>query len=119
MKEFLRTDKTAERYRVHCESGVMNDGCVLCSAAALKTFTYWKIIDNDFPYDLIASTHHMLVPLRHAREQELTEAEWAEFFDIKHSALQSYELLMESTEREKSVPAHHHVHLIVGRDGNV
>ena len=104
-----------ERYRIHRESGVLDTGCVLCAAPALETFTHWKIRQNDFPYDLVAHTHHMLVPLRHVHEQELTESERTEFFELKYTALQLYELLLESTEREKSIPQHHHVHLIIGK----
>ena len=30
----------------------------------IKRFEHWLIIENEFPYDAIAETHHMLVPKR-------------------------------------------------------
>lgn len=94
----------------------MDHGCVLCSAAAIQTFQYWKIINNDFPYDRIATVHHMIIPLRHVREDGLTAAEQAEFRTIKQGELQKYDYIFEPTDHQRSIPDHYHAHLMVARE---
>lgn len=93
----------------------MDSGCALCAKTAIKTFTYWKLIPNEFPYDLIASTHEMLVPLRHSTEQDLNADELQEFQSIKATDLQTYDYLVEATMKTKSIPQHFHLHLLIGK----
>ena len=72
---------------------------------------------NSFPYDLIASTHHMIVPLRHVVEAELSAEELREFAVIKREVVDvGYDNIIEATTKNKSLPAHFHLHLIVGKD---
>lgn len=110
--DHLRTEETAEKYRIHRATGALEKSCPLCRENSLETFKFWKIIQNDFPYDRIAETHHMVIPLRHINEEGLTEDELQEFHKIKHSKLQEYDLIVEATSRNKSIPAHFHLHLI-------
>lgn len=113
----LRTKETAELYKQAIAEGALNGPCVLCAKKPLQEFELWKIVQNDFPYDLIAKTHHMIVPKRHATEKELTPEEWSEFSKIKDEYLHpNYEYLMEAAHKMKSVPAHFHWHLIVPKD---
>ena len=102
----------AEKYSEHKETGALERSCPLCDVVAIQKFTHWKIIPNKFPYDRIAETHHMIVPLRHVAEPELTKEETVEFQRIKYTELQEYETLLEATKRTKSIPAHYHLHLI-------
>ncbi len=89
---------------------------MLCEKQALKEFRYWKVTDNSFPYDLIAKAHHMLVPVRHVSESELSEDELSELKEIKYTyANTEYDYLIEATSKNKSIPTHHHLHLIVGK----
>ena len=56
----------------------------------------------------------MLMPLRHTTEEELTEAELAELYQLKQTVLNTdYNFLMECLPKAKSIPEHHHLHLIV------
>lgn len=73
---------------------------------------------NDFPYDLIAKQHDMILSKRHVTEHELTAEEKAEYATIKdgYAQEQGYNYIAEATHDAKSVPAHHHVHLITLRD---
>jgi diadenosine tetraphosphate (Ap4A) HIT family hydrolase len=114
----LRIAESEERYQKVLRGGVLKQGCPLCSKKPIKLFAYWKIIHNDFPYDKIADIHDMIVPLRHANEQELSDDERTELERIKKEEyLQSgYEYMIESTRKKKSVPAHFHLHLIVAKD---
>lgn len=108
----LRSEEMAQKYKEHRASGIMENGCVLCLANPLKSFQNWKIIQNNFPYDRIAETHHMIIPLRHVDETGLTREESDELQTIKYSTLQDYDIIVEATKRTKSIPAHFHLHLI-------
>ena len=101
------------KYEEHKASGAMDHECVLCTAEPLETFTYWKIIQNDFPYDRIAETHHMIVPRRHCIELDLTNEEKIEFSRIKKDVLDRYNYIIEPTNTLKSIPNHFHLHLII------
>lgn len=111
-KNNLRSDEMMMRYEEHRRTGALEHSCPLCDADAIQKFAHWKIIPNRFPYDLIAETHHMIVPLRHTAELELTEEEVEEFRKIKYEELQEYDILIEATKHTKSIPAHYHLHLI-------
>lgn len=109
----LRTKEAQAIYEKHVADGMLDDGCPICKAEPIKSFQLWKIINNDFPYNLIAKTHHMLVPLRHVDESGLSEDERKELIDIKNYHVhQFYEFIIESTKKKKSIPAHFHLHLL-------
>lgn len=113
----LRTQETKERYGKLLASGVLEHGCVLCKMEPIKEFKHWKIIKNDFPYDKIAKTHHMIIPVRCVEESGLTDEELKELKEIKHNYLfPTYEWILEATEKKKSVPGHFHLHLIISKD---
>jgi diadenosine tetraphosphate (Ap4A) HIT family hydrolase len=83
---------------------------------AIKSFANWKIIKNPFPYDRIATTHHMIVPRRHVQERKLSKKEISDFERIKDTYLhKTYEFIIESTYRKKSIPDHLHLHLILAK----
>jgi len=85
----------------------------MCEAETIKEFTHWRIIENKYPYDAVAQTHHMLLPTRHCLESELTAEEIKELLEVKLSALDTtYTFIFEALPREKSVPGHHHLHLL-------
>lgn len=112
----LRTPETEQKYREHIERGGLVH-CPLCRIEPLKTFTYWKIIPNDFPYDKVAERHDMVVPLRHVAESDLTEEEKKELKEIKDTYVAStYVYVIEATKGFRSVPAHFHLHLITLKD---
>lgn len=108
----LRSKEMAAKYRAHKATGALEKSCPLCDAGELQGFKLWKIIPNDFPYDLFAATHHMIVPMRHVTEKELTEEELKELQELKYSVMQEYDIIVEATSKSKSIPAHFHLHLI-------
>jgi hypothetical protein len=116
MGSIFRTQEQLEKYKAYIAAGGLDTGCVLCSKSPIKTFTYWKVIPNDFPYDLVAKTHHMLIPFQHVAEKNLSEDEWKEFQLIKGEYLQQYDYIIEATEKQKSIPQHFHLHLITKKD---
>lgn len=115
MSDLLRSQEMAEKYKTYRASGLMETGCALCERSAIELFIHWKVVKNHFPYDAIAETHNMLVPLRHVKETELNDDERAELLQIKTSYAQQYDYLLEATNRTKSIPAHFHLHLIIGK----
>lgn len=113
MKKIFRTPEMHKKYLEYLAQQTPESACALCAMAPMETFTYWKIVINDFPYDLLTTQHHMAIPLRHATEGELTEEEWAEFQVLKKGYINdNYEYLMEGTDRTKSMPTHFHMHLL-------
>jgi len=113
----FRTQEGNARYDAYRKDNpVFTDTCVLCDRAPLHEFTWWKIIENAFPYDRIASTHHMLMPKRHTLESELTPDEKSELERIKESGLDAYQFIIEPTRALKSIPSHFHLHLIVCKE---
>ena len=111
----FRSPKVEAQYREYLHDNA--DGvCALCTKSASQSFAHWKIISNDFPYDLIAETHHMLAPIRHTVESGLNEDELREFAKIKESVVHlGYHYIIEATNKEKTIPEHFHLHLIVRR----
>lgn len=115
MSDFLRTPEQAAAYREYRTNKPAEAPCPLCAAEAIKTFTYWKIIPNRFPYDRIAREHDMIVPLRHVTEDKLSEKERTELTAVKRDYLQRYDYFIEATSKTKSIPEHFHIHLLVGK----
>jgi hypothetical protein len=112
----LRTEAMKARYKEYAANHPATDSCPLCSKMPLRTFTYWKITENQFPYDLIARDHHMVIPLRHVTENELTAEERAELSEIKATFINpKYDFIIEATPQNKSIPQHFHLHLIVAK----
>jgi hypothetical protein len=109
----MRSPEMKNRYKEWQVSHGMDIGCQLCERQAIHLFSYWKIVENIFPYDLIAEKHHMLVPLRHVAEGGLVDGELKELRSIKEGIVnEDYDFLLESTDKTKTVPQHFHLHLI-------
>jgi hypothetical protein len=83
---------------------------------ALVVFNYWKIIENDFPYDGVCDQNVMLVPLRHvAVEKDLTLAEYNELLWIKEYEITEYDTIMLNFPKAQTHPSHLHYHLLTFR----
>lgn len=106
----FRTKKSEQKYHRNIDKE-----CPICKRAALKSFENWKVIKNNFPYDRIAKTHDMLVPLRHVDENSLNQKELDEFKEIKNNFIKDskYHYIIEANSKLKSIPEHFHLHLII------
>ena len=110
----LRTKKSHQKYLKLIAKGILNNGCNLCKAPSIKEFKHWRIIDNKYPYDLVAKTSHMIIPKRHASETKLTIGEFKELQKIRLTYIeQNYEFLFLQTKKESSIPEHLHIHLLI------
>lgn len=116
-RPFRTKETTQQAYDDFMKAGGLEGQCALCEAPAVKEFTLWKIVENRFPYDRVATTSHMIVPKRHANDEEITGDEWIEFQKIKKEYLTpTYDFFIEAAHHKKSIPAHFHLHLIVAGD---
>jgi hypothetical protein len=115
-KPTLRTPEAEHLYRAYRASLDPDAPCALCTKApAIQSFRHWKIAENSFPYDRIAEKHDLLMPIRHVTEAELTNEEIQELSEIKNTAIDEYNWILEPTHNNKSIPGHFHLHLIVGK----
>lgn len=96
----------------------VNDGsCPLCAAPALAEYAHWRIVENIYPYDAVAAKHDMLVTKHHlSSDQEITPEEFEELSHLKQTDLNdAYTFVMEALPKNKSIPGHYHLHLIVAK----
>ena len=113
MAHTFRTHEEHVRYKEHNKLHP-EEPCALCYNETITDFLLWRIHPANFPYDSIASVHHMLVPKRHVVESGLTPEEIQELFAIKQDGrLQEYDYLLEAVR--KSRPTHFHLHLLVAK----
>ena len=116
-KPTYRTAATQAAYKAYIEAGELHNGCPLCrktGSKILKEFTHWRIVSNDFPYDSITDTHHMLITTEHKTEAELSDEQLTELYELKQGYLNDrYTFIAEALPGNKSIPPHHHLHLIV------
>ena len=117
MYQALRTRKTYLRYKKNRENGLYNKGCRLCQIKPIKKFKYWNILPNEYPWDFIAKKHDMAVPIRHTTYYALDKKEKLEYeMKVKTYAEKNYEMLIEASTKNKSIPGHYHVHLVSLQD---
>lgn len=110
----LRTKETQKKYDDYKKSGGISGECNLCKSEPIKSFGRWRIIDNDFPYDRIADTHHMIISNRHITEDDITDEEWEEFKKLKKGYIDdNYNFIFENTIKTKTIPNHLHFQLMV------
>lgn len=113
----LRSNKTIKAYKKYIKDS--KEGiCFLCNRIDKKinkSFKYWRIIPNHFPYDNIAIKHDMLVVKRHTPSLEkLNSKEFKELIKIKKNihSKSSYSSILENTYKKQSVKGHYHLHLL-------
>lgn len=113
---YYRSKAVDEAYLAEQKQPNWNDGCKLCEAVSLFESTFWRVIPNKFPYDLIAADHTMIIPKRHVTEDELTAEELEELKTLKTTYINDhYMFIVEATLKRKSIPKHFHLHLIEPR----
>lgn len=118
MGKTLRSAETKARYSEWLKTQKDIAACPLCERGPIHQYKFWKIIDNHFPYDRVAKTHHILVTLRHVSEMQLSAEERAELLEIKRDAYvnKHYGYSLEATPRTMSLPDHFHIHLLEIKD---
>lgn len=106
----LRTSATEAKYQATKKSvRFMKD------APSLQEFREWRIINNEYPHDKIACTHHLLIPKRQVeRPIYLNEYEIAELDGLlEHVLPQTYDSIMLNFPKRQSIKKWLHYHLYV------
>lgn len=115
----FRTKETEEKYRAFKAQGGVPTSCAICDREPILKFKYWKVIENNFPYDRIATVHHMIAPLRHVKFGDVSNEEMEELKEIRSNEIDKlYGCIIESTSQTQSIPTHFHLHLLVPREFN-
>lgn len=86
----------------------------ITSIETIKDFVYWKIVPNDFPYDMVYETSHMLVLKRRASDMSrLDPSELNELIEIKECYINDkYDQIIENLSTKRSVKNIYHLHLV-------
>lgn len=113
MKKRLRKPESEKKYRRFKEETNFTNPFVEIPQKILHSFTHWILIDNLFGYDLLAQTHHLLIPKRvFAEETGMTQEERAELTHIKKNYGGTYDMYIENCSSIRSVYDHFHIHCI-------
>lgn len=85
----------------------------LSSEPILVKFAHWRIIENAYPYDMIFSTHHLLIPKRQfADRRDINENERRELQDIVFRYIEdNYDGVIDNTTKRRSIHVLYHLHL--------
>lgn len=109
----MRTAKTERRKQAYFREHPDRDHFSYWKERCVKEFTHWVIIKNDFPYDLLTTTHHLLIPKRTCADfEQMNKKEFAEFIKIRKEIANDYDCIMENFPRNRSVHTHVHFHLL-------
>jgi hypothetical protein len=110
----FRSEKTFKAYEDYKKVNPFQpNSCPLCEKPALREFTHFRIVNNNFPYDKIAAVHHMIVPRVHLEEKDLTLEMYQELVYLKETYINdNYSHIIEALPKNKSIPNHFHLHVI-------
>jgi len=121
-RTFLRTKETMDRYMKvmaeRKEKGIKSEHFINYEHLLVKEFEYWVIIENEFPYDAVAKTSHMISTKRQVPLDWnlLTSGEKMEFEKIRDTYLKEhYDAIWENLPKTQTIPGHFHLHLIILR----
>lgn len=111
----LRSQECWDKYQAHTPL----DHCFLCKPEEhlkiIREYNHWFICENQYPYDQIATVHHMLVPRAHVQFEEKLEREvHHELFKIfwQLDSKSEYDAIMRNFVKAQSHTAHLHYHLL-------
>ncbi len=119
-RTFLRTEEGMDRYmevmKERNEKNIKSDHFVNYQHLLIKEFKHWVIIENEFPYDAVATTSHLISTKREIALDWslLNKEEWEEFKSIKEEYLKNnYDAIWENFPSGQTIPGHFHLHLVV------
>lgn len=108
----LRTERTELNYKIAKENNALNP---LNKVYPLENYMHWKIIKNDFPYDVCYKVSHILLIRREGVSSwhELNQDEISELNRLKRTVLyERYDQIVENSPSRRSVPNIFHLHLL-------
>ena len=112
MREYIRTfeerKKTGKNRNPFLEAQSNFHGVI-------KEFNYWLLLENDFPYDAIATMNHMIIPKRSFPFdcKLLNKEELNEFQELREGYIKdNYDVIYENLPSGQTIPASFHIHLL-------
>lgn len=107
----LRRKKSETAYQKAKSDGKTHS---LTEISSIQEWSYWRLVLNEFPYDMAFKTHHMLLPKREFAERfNLHTSERLEFEQIlKNFVYPNYDLWFENTPKRRSDSIIYHIHLV-------
>ena len=119
-RTFLRSDEMMTKYmevmKKREEKGIKYNPFTSNQEILVKEFNYWNIIENEFPYDAIATVSHMIATKREVPFdwRLLTSEEEKEIEFLKETYLnENYDVVWENLPKGQTIPKHFHLHLLV------
>lgn len=113
--DVLRSPEVIARYKARKQE-VKNAGPKdMRDFPIIKMWRYWILVENEFPYDLIAESHALLVPKREFQyDQDMRDEERAELFDIKNEVefTKEFDAVLENLLHNRTIPGHYHLHFM-------
>ncbi|MFO0887111.1 MAG: hypothetical protein H6793_02020 [Candidatus Nomurabacteria bacterium] len=107
----LRTHKDEAKYLQAKQRGVARRP--LYEETPIQIWNNWMLIENQFPYNAVFDTHHMLVPRRGGViKADLSKTERQELEDILDELSDIYDCYMVNYPKKQSIKSHYHIHLL-------
>lgn len=104
--------RTADGERFYGQMKLSGKLIALADEPSLKEWSYWRLINNRFPYTVALRTHHLLLPIRVVPDRsELQAEELAELTEILSLVAPEYDFVMENFPKRRSILTHYHLHL--------
>src|SRR3990167_6620001 len=112
MRFTLRKPESEAKYEKAKQSATS-----LAHIQPIHSWEYWKLIPNEYPYDLAFKTHHLLLPIEpKVKHQDLSYEEWCELQHILEYFVEpNYDLFLINTLKRRTVE-NYHIHLCVYKD---
>lgn len=119
-RTFLRSDEMMTKYmeviKEREEKDIKYNPFTSNHETLVKEFNHWNIIENEFPYDAIATVSHMIATKREVPFdwRLLTLEEEKEIEYLKETYLnEHYDVVWENLPKGQTIPKHFHLHLLV------
>jgi hypothetical protein len=119
-RTFLRSEETMDRYIAHAAERAKIENppnpFENIEEMAIKSFNHWVIVPNEFPYDAIATTSHLLFTKRTVPFDWtlLNTDELEELESLRKTYLnEHYDLIWENLPKGQTVPGHFHLHVLI------
>ena len=82
------------------------------NSTLVKEYEFWMIIENAYPYSIVADVSHMLVPKRvFSNSVDMNEDEYQELKEIRKEMVGEYDSMILNFQA-RSNKHHFHIHLI-------
>lgn len=107
----IRTLASELRYAEDKQRGLTHE---IRDIPTLRRWEHWRLIHNEYPYDLAFEIHHMLVPVRPVPDfATLDAAQLAELLGIiqELQGHADYDLMMWNFPKRQTIRNHFHLHL--------